>query len=112
MTPARRRDDPTPPASPAPAGGAEPVRLNKFLADRGVASRRRCDELIAAGKVLVDGAVVTELGTRIDPRRPRVEVDGVVLRPESRAGATTCSTSPAASSAPTSGARPARARST
>jgi 23S rRNA pseudouridine2605 synthase len=60
------------------------VRLNKFLADRGVASRRKCDELIAAGKVSVDGEAVTVLGTRIDPQRARVEVDGVVLKPEGR----------------------------
>lgn len=55
------------------------VRLNKFLADHGVASRRACDELIAAGKVLVDDAIVTELGTKIDPVRQKVTVDGFVL---------------------------------
>ncbi|MBL6719997.1 MAG: rRNA pseudouridine synthase [Planctomycetes bacterium] len=55
------------------------VRLNKFLADYGVASRRACDELIAAGKVLVDDAIVTELGTKIDPIRQKVTVDGFVL---------------------------------
>jgi 23S rRNA pseudouridine2605 synthase len=60
---------------------AEPalVRLNKFLADHGVASRRRCDELIAAGKVTIDGEIVTALGTKVDPLRERVEIDGVVL---------------------------------
>ncbi len=69
---------------PVPPGGAEraPVRLNKFLAERGVASRRRCDELIAAGKVSVDGRLVTELGTRVDPRTARVEVEGEVLEPD------------------------------
>ena len=55
------------------------VRLNKFLADHGVASRRACDELIAAGKVLVDDAIVTVLGTKIDPIRQKVTVDGFVL---------------------------------
>ena len=60
------------------------VRLNKFLADRGVASRRRSDELIASGAVTVDGLVVTALGTRIDPGAALVEVDGVPLGPPRR----------------------------
>lgn len=66
------------------SGGAasELVRLNKYLADHGVASRRKCDELIAAGKVTVDEQVVTELGLKIDPANQRVEIDGVVLKPE------------------------------
>jgi 23S rRNA pseudouridine2605 synthase len=59
-----------------------PVRLNKYLADHGIASRRRCDELIAQGKVSIDGEPVTVLGTKIDPRSQSVEVDGVVLEPE------------------------------
>ena len=58
------------------------VRLNKYLADHGVASRRACDELIAAGKVTVDGEPVTQLGTRIDPSSQRVEVGGDVLKPD------------------------------
>ncbi len=70
---------------PAPqddAGAGELVRLNKYLADHGVASRRKCDELIAKGKVSVDDEIVTELGLKVDPAKQRVEVDGVVLRPE------------------------------
>jgi 23S rRNA pseudouridine2605 synthase len=59
---------------------APQVRLNKFLADHGVASRRACDELIVAGKVTVDGEPVTQLGTKVDPRVQRVEVDGMLLR--------------------------------
>ena len=58
------------------------VRLNKYLADNGIASRRACDQLIAEGEVMVDGEIVTELGTKVDPTTQRVEVDGVVLRPE------------------------------
>lgn len=58
------------------------VRLNKYLADHGIASRRRCDELIAKGKVMVDGEIVTALGTKVDPRAQQVDVDGVVLKPE------------------------------
>jgi pseudouridine synthase len=59
------------------------VRLNKFLADNGVAARRRCDELISEGKVMVDGESTTELGLKIDPARQEVEVDGFVFKARS-----------------------------
>jgi 23S rRNA pseudouridine2605 synthase len=75
-------EDPFEPAAETADG--EGVRLNKFLAERGVASRRRCDELIAGGLVTVDDRIVTQLGTRIDPARAKVEVDGVVLRPDAQ----------------------------
>lgn len=58
------------------------VRLNKYLADNGVASRRKADEMIANGDVMIDGEIVTELGTKVDPSLQRVEVDGVLMRPE------------------------------
>ena len=64
--------------------GQSLVRLNKFLADNGVASRRGSDELIAAGKVLVDEQIVTELGTKIDPAVQRVDVNGVRLTSDPR----------------------------
>lgn len=59
------------------------VRLQKVLAAAGVGSRRHCDDLIAAGRVRVDGKIVTELGTRVDPERATVHVDGerVVVSP-------------------------------
>ena len=57
-------------------------RLQKFLARAGVASRRRCEELIAAGRVEVNGVVVRTAGTRVRPAVDRVSVDGVRLRPE------------------------------
>jgi 23S rRNA pseudouridine2605 synthase len=57
------------------------VRLNKLLADHGIASRRGADALIAAGKVSVDGEPATELGLRVDPERQKVEIDGFVLKP-------------------------------
>ncbi|MCA8980525.1 MAG: rRNA pseudouridine synthase [Planctomycetes bacterium] len=56
------------------------VRLNKFMADHGVASRRACDELITEGHVFIDGELVRELGTKIDPEKQVVEVDGEPLR--------------------------------
>jgi 23S rRNA pseudouridine2605 synthase len=52
------------------------VRLQKVLAGAGVASRRAAEGLITAGRVRVDGRVVTELGTKVDPRASRIEVDG------------------------------------
>jgi len=42
------------------------MRLNKYLAERGVAARRKCDELIEDGRVSVNGRVVSELGTKIE----------------------------------------------
>ncbi len=64
---------------------AEPVRLNHFLAQLGVASRRACDALISGGKVRVDGHVVREPGTRVIPGTSHVEVEGVRLgRPPHR----------------------------
>lgn len=56
------------------------MRLNKFLAMCGVASRRKCDEVILSGKVLVNGKVITELGTKVNEKVDKVEVDGKVLQ--------------------------------
>jgi 23S rRNA pseudouridine2605 synthase len=56
------------------------VRLQKVLAQAGVGSRRVCEELIAAGRVEVDGRRVTELGVRIDPKHSVVHVDGVRIQ--------------------------------
>jgi 23S rRNA pseudouridine2605 synthase len=52
------------------------VRLQKFLAQAGVSSRRKAEALIAAGSVRVNGTAITTLGTSVDPARDRVEVDG------------------------------------
>jgi 23S rRNA pseudouridine2605 synthase len=57
------------------------VRLQKLLAQSGVASRRRCEELMLAGLVEVDGEVVTRLGTKVDPRTAVVRVEGRRLPP-------------------------------
>ena len=51
-------------------------RLQKYLANSGVASRRKCEELILQGKVEVNGKVVTELGTKINPEEDIVKVNG------------------------------------
>lgn len=60
------------------------IRLQRVLAQAGVASRRRAEELIVEGRVKVDGRVVTELGVKVDPRHQRVEVAGRRLAPEAR----------------------------
>lgn len=59
----------------------EQVRLNKFMANSGICSRREADEFITAGKVKVNGVVVTELGTKIS-RNDVVEFDEKVVTPE------------------------------
>jgi 23S rRNA pseudouridine2605 synthase len=56
------------------------VRLQKFLADAGVASRRAGERIIAEGRVAVNGRVVTELGTKVDPAHDKVTLDGKPLR--------------------------------
>jgi 23S rRNA pseudouridine2605 synthase len=58
------------------------VRLNHFLAMSGVASRRAADALILAGRVEVNGELVTELGRRVDPQHDDVRFDGSRLTPE------------------------------
>jgi 23S rRNA pseudouridine2605 synthase len=59
------------------------VRLQKLLAQSGVASRRKCEELMLAGEVEVDGEVVTRLGTKVDPRVAVIRVSGRRLPPVS-----------------------------
>ena len=55
------------------------VRLQKALADAGVASRRACEDLITAGRVSVNGVQVTVLGTKIDPENDDLAVDGETI---------------------------------
>ena len=62
----------------------EPVRLQKFLSAAGVCSRRKGETLIQAGRVRVNGAVVTELGVKVDPESDRVAVDGKPIAAEER----------------------------
>jgi ribosomal protein S4 len=67
--------------NPLESNGIVPstIRINLFLARAGVASRRGADRLIESGQVRVNGAIVTILGTPIDPARDRVEVAGRLI---------------------------------
>ncbi|MBP3344751.1 MAG: rRNA pseudouridine synthase [Clostridia bacterium] len=56
------------------------MRLNKFLSNSGVASRRKCDEIILEGKVAINGKVVTELGTTINEKKDKVTVEGKLIK--------------------------------
>lgn len=58
------------------------IRLNKLLSQAGLASRRLADELIAQGRVVVNGKVVSELGAKADPERDHIKVDGRRLKIE------------------------------
>src|SRR4051794_23386562 len=89
--PGRRNRPPAPPrpqARPqsqpqqAPREAVGPERLQKVLAHAGVGSRRSCEEVILQGRVTVDGKVVRELGTRVDPARQRIAVDGQRIHEE------------------------------
>jgi 23S rRNA pseudouridine2605 synthase len=64
--------------------GRSGIRLQKFLADAGVASRREGERLIQAGRVEVNGRIVSALGVRVEPERDRVRVDGRRVRPVAR----------------------------
>jgi 23S rRNA pseudouridine2605 synthase len=57
----------------------EAMRLQKFLARAGVASRRSSEKVIAAGRVQVNGTVVTEMGTKVDPSVDQVFLDGQLV---------------------------------
>ena len=57
------------------------MRLQKFLSAAGVCSRRKGEEFIKAGRISVNGEVIVELGTKIDPDQDRVEVDGKAIKP-------------------------------
>ncbi len=59
------------------------IRLQKLLAQSNVASRRKCEELMLAGEVEVDGEIITRLGTKVDPRTAVIRVSGKRLPPVS-----------------------------
>lgn len=60
------------------------VRLNKYLSECGVASRRKADEMIYDGRVSINGEVAFELGTKIDTESDQVSIDGEMLRSKTK----------------------------
>ena len=60
------------------------MRLQKFLAISGVASRRKAEEIIASGRVSVNGNVIKEMGVTIDEDRDKVTVDDMPIKPEEK----------------------------
>jgi 23S rRNA pseudouridine2605 synthase len=56
------------------------IRLNKFIAEAGLSSRRGADQLIKSGKIRVNGQITQELGTLIDPSTDRIEFEGKILQ--------------------------------
>jgi len=60
------------------------VRLQRVLASAGCGSRRACEELIVAGRVMVDGEIVTTLGIKVDPNKQSIQLDGRKLKPEKK----------------------------
>jgi 23S rRNA pseudouridine2605 synthase len=75
--PHRRRRPTNPPVDRLDQHDPDGVRLQKLMAQAGVASRRVCEEMIEAGRVQVNGETVTELGLRVDPATAEIHVDGV-----------------------------------
>ena len=62
----------------------EKIRLQKFLADSGIASRRKSEEYILDGRIKVNGSIVTELGTKVDPNSDIVEFDDVAVNNDNK----------------------------
>jgi len=58
----------------------EQIRLQKFLADNGIASRRKCEELILQGRVRVNGKQINTLGMKINPNKDIVEYNGKEIK--------------------------------
>ncbi len=71
-------------SDPIRESGVYPMRLQRFLARAGAASRRGSERLMTEGRVRVNGVVVTELGSKVDPERDEVTVDGRPVRLEER----------------------------
>src|SRR5438067_3023482 len=66
-------------ARPEPNDQPQGDRLQKILAQAGIASRRKAEQLILEGRVQVNGQTITELGTRADVARDHIRVDGKLL---------------------------------
>jgi pseudouridine synthase len=61
---------------------SEEIRLQKYLAGCGIASRRKAEEIIAQGRVTVDGKVVTAMGVQVNPLQQEIRLDGKVIIPQ------------------------------
>ncbi|MCF8078306.1 MAG: rRNA pseudouridine synthase [Desulfobacterales bacterium] len=61
-----------------------PIRLQKYLSTAGVCSRRKGEAMISAGRISVNGQVVTQLGTKVVPGKDRIEVDGRLVQAEDK----------------------------
>lgn len=60
------------------------IRLQKYLANNGVDSRRKCEELIVSGKVKVNNEIITKLGTKIDPEKDVIKLDNKIIKKENK----------------------------
>ena len=97
MRPHDQPDNPQPASQRPEVDEDGLIRLQKLLAQSGVASRRKCEELMLDGLVEVDGEIVTRLGTKVDPRTA-VSASRASGCRRSATRSTSSSTSPAASS--------------
>lgn len=80
----KKQDNSEKKKSPPQKHGEEPdseIRLQKFISRSGVASRRKAEELIREGGVTVNGKTIRELGTKVNPSKDRVQVDGIRIKP-------------------------------
>ncbi len=62
----------------------EKIRLQKFIASSGIASRRKAEELILQGKIKVNGKVIKELGSKVNPKNDKIEYNGQVIQSENK----------------------------
>ena len=60
------------------------IRLQKYLSKSGVASRRACEDYILQGRIKVNGKIIYELGTKVDPETDQIEVDGQIQQIKKR----------------------------
>jgi 23S rRNA pseudouridine2605 synthase len=80
MPPPKKSNSPQSQGEPAPAN--KPIRLQRFLAQSGLGSRRHCEQYIEEGRVSVDGKQVTQLGTTVTPQTQEIRVDGERIKTE------------------------------
>ena len=68
----------------SPKGDRKPIRLQKILAASGIDSRRKCEELILDGSVMVNGEIISSLPAFADPEKDDIRVNGSRIRPETK----------------------------